>query len=88
MPDSQIKVDGIQPLNDDELDAAAGGFSGGSTCGNGHITEAQFPQARCKNCPEFKGEKFARNEAVMPYRLQCKFYNKTSWKNTDEHNLC
>ncbi len=87
MSDSQMKRNGIEPLNDDELDAIAGGLGSGDTCGNGHITQAQFPQACCKNCPEFKGEKFDRNQAVMSYKLQCKFFNRTEWKNTDALGL-
>lgn len=86
MSDSERKVSGIEPLDDDELDAAAGGMGGGP-CTHGKIGEAQFPQSCCKNCPEFKGEKLDRNQAAMPYKLQCKFFRKTAWRNTDSLNL-
>ncbi len=82
MADMEKKVDGIEAVGDDQLDAVAGGAMF-KRCKHGSNFEAAFPEKHCENCPDFKKEKFSKAEAGKKYKFECGFFNRIEWKNAD-----
>ncbi len=86
MADVEKKVDGVEAIGDDQLDAVAGGKNF-ERCDYGQCYEASFPERCCKNCPDFKKEKFDKNETAKKYKFYCGVFKRTEWKRTDPWNF-
>ncbi len=82
MADAEKQVNGIEAINDDQLDAVAGGANF-KLCKYGRNFESEFPEMVCKNCPEFQKEKFDKGEAKKKYKFYCDIFKRTEWKNAD-----
>ncbi len=86
MSEVENKVNGMEKVSDDELEAVAGG-AGFQRCSFGNCYESAFPETICKHCPDFEAKEFAKNEAAKQYRFICNNFKKTEWKNTDFWNF-
>ncbi len=62
MSETETKVNGVEAIGDDQLEAVAGGAHL-ERCDYGQCYEASFPERVCKNCPKFTKEKFDKGEA-------------------------
>ena len=71
MSDVNEQANGIEPINDDEMDAVAGG-AGFRKCDRGHY-EAFFPKKDCKGCQYLKC--FSQPAGrTFPYVMECRFF--------------
>ncbi len=86
MEDMEKKMNGIETISEDDMEAVAGG-AGFKKCSFGSCYEAQFPEKICKHCPDFVGEKFEKEVSAKPYKYTCKVFEKTEWKNIDFWNI-
>ena len=84
MSDTEKKINGLEAIGDDDLEAVAGG-KGFKRCDPKGLFEANFPYEKCKGCKELKAY---RDWSGGPSHVfTCRFFDRTERKDSDKWRI-